>query len=77
MAKKARLPTDVNARAKGIVDLATSEEPLPDPDEEKDPAAIERGKRGGAARSAALTPSERSEIARAAAEARWRRATRD
>ena len=40
MSKKAKLPTDVNSRAKAIVDFATSDEELPDPDEGKDPAAV-------------------------------------
>jgi len=31
------------------------------------------GKRGGAARSAKLTPEQRSEIARIAADARWKK----
>lgn len=73
MAKKAKLPTDVNSRAKAIVDFATSDEELPDPDEGKDPAAVARGEKGGEARASALTPQQRSEIARTAAEARWDR----
>ena len=39
--------------------------------EPADPKAVDRGKKGGVARSAALTPGERSAIARKAAEARW------
>ena len=39
MAKRTRMPTDLNQRAKAIVDLSTSDEPVPDPDEGKDPAA--------------------------------------
>lgn len=75
MAKKAKLPTDVNSRAKAIVDFATSDEELPDPDEGKDPAAValgrKGGQKGGKARAEKLTPEERSESARRAAEARW------
>lgn len=33
----------------------------------------EGGKKGGAARAAALSPSDRQEIARRAAEARWKK----
>jgi hypothetical protein len=33
----------------------------------------EGGKKGGAARAAKLTPEERSEIARKAAESRWKK----
>jgi hypothetical protein len=43
--------------------------------EEKNPAAVELGKRGGLkggkARAAKMTPEERSESARKAAKARW------
>ena len=43
--------------------------------EEEHAAAVERGskggKKGGKARKEALTPEQRSEIARKAAEARW------
>ena len=45
MTKKAKLPADVNSRAKRIVDLATSDEPVPDPDEGKDPASVALGRR--------------------------------
>lgn len=43
MAKRTKMPTDLNQRAKAIVDLASSDEPVPNPDEGKDPAAV--GKR--------------------------------
>lgn len=75
MAKKSKMPTDVNSRARAIVDLATSDEELPDPDAGKDPAAVARGRaggvKGGKTRAERLTKTERSEIARKAAEARW------
>lgn len=68
-------PRDVNQRAKLIVDIATGEH---EPDAEsdgKDPAAVERGRKGGlkggASRAARLSPEDRSRIARKAAEARW------
>ncbi len=45
--------------------------------EGKNPAAVELGrlggKKGGKARAAKLTPEQRSEIARKAAQARWRK----
>jgi hypothetical protein len=68
-------PRDPNAMAKAIVDEATGKaEPL-DPYEGKNPAAVELGrlggKKGGKARAEKLTASRRSEIARAAAQARW------
>jgi hypothetical protein len=77
MAKKTRLPTDVNSRARAIVDFATSDEETPDPDEGKDPAAVELGRRGGLkggkARAEKLSSEERSAAARHAAESRWER----
>lgn len=57
--------------------MATSEEPMADADAVKDPAAVKRGRlggpKGGRARAQKLTPEQRSEIARRAAEARWNR----
>ena len=38
-----------------------------------DPAAVSMGKRGGKARAAAMTPERRAEIAKKAAEKRWKR----
>lgn len=68
-------PRDVNELAAQIVDEATSDEPPPDPNEGKDPAAVALGRKGGLkggpARAKKLTPEERSEAARKAARARW------
>ena len=70
-------PRDVNELAASIVDEATSDEPPADPDEAKNPAAVELGRRGGLkggkARAAKMTPEQRREAAKKAAEARWRR----
>lgn len=73
-------PRDQAQLAKLIVDIATGEvEDRAPPDEEqgKDPAAVSLGRRGGIkggkARAEALTPSRRSEIARAAVKARWKK----
>lgn len=70
MAKKAKLPTDVNSRAKAIVDFATSDEESPDPDA-TNPKRAAAGSKGGRTRSAKLSAEERSELARRAARARW------
>jgi hypothetical protein len=76
--RHAKRPRDPNQLAKLIVDIATGEvEDKPDkPDREKNPAAVELGKlggrKGGKARANKLTPEERAEIARKAAEARWK-----
>lgn len=75
MAKKKR-PTDINQRAKSIVDIATGEakDPLLNSDG-KNAAAVALGKlggkKGGKARAESLSAKRRSEIAKAAAKARW------
>ena len=55
-----------------MVDLATGQvdEAEPPP---KEARAHKGGTKGGPARARALTPEQRSEIARAAAEARWKK----
>jgi hypothetical protein len=75
MAKKKR-PTDVNQKAKSIVDIATgeSEDTLKEKDELKAAAAAlgkKGGLKGGYARAKALTAKRRSDIAKKAAAARW------
>lgn len=80
-------PRDLNRLAASIVDEATSEEtPQEEPQETsseetvdgKDPNAVALGRKGGIkggpARAKKLTPERRKEIARQAAETRWRRA---
>ena len=64
-------PRDTNQLAKHIVDLATGE--AKDADPAKAEAQRKGGIKGGRARADALDPSRRQEIARKAAEARWRR----
>jgi hypothetical protein len=75
VAKRTKMPTDVNERAKAIVDLATGDREVEDPYEGKNPAAVELGrlggKKGGKARAETLTPKQRSEIAKKAAATRW------
>ena len=73
MAIKPKRPRDQNQLAKLIVDLATGETP---PDAEltkKQVAGSKGGIKGGAERAKKLTAKRRSEIARKAAEARWKR----
>lgn len=66
---------DLNQLAKRIVDEATGEEPVTPPPPEKNQAAVELGrlggKKGGKARAENLTPEQRSEIAKIAAQKRW------
>jgi hypothetical protein len=68
-------PRDVNQLAAAIVDEATGETPPAVEGDEKDPAAVSLGRRGGVkggpARAGALSPEQRREIARKAAKARW------
>ncbi len=76
MTEKKR-PRDTNQLAKRVVDLATGEAEEPVEKSTKNPAAVELGrlggKKGGKARAEKLTPEQRKEIARKAAEARWRK----
>lgn len=71
-------PRDLNQPAARLVDEATGNAPEPDPEREKDPLAVELGRRGGLkggkARAARMTPEERSESARRAVRARWDKA---
>jgi hypothetical protein len=73
--RKPRRPGDPNQRAKLIVDLATGQVEDKDPDEGKNPAAVELGrlggKKGGKARAASMTAEERRQAASKAARARW------
>lgn len=73
MATKPKRPRDANQLAKLVVGIATGEEPeaMPEEPAPKLLAAVKRGRKGGKARAGALTPKERSEIARKAAKARW------
>ena len=65
---------DLNQLAKRIVDEATGEI-QPEEVDEKKKAAIESGRlgglKGGKSRAEKLTPEERSEIAKRAADTRW------
>jgi hypothetical protein len=75
MAKKSKLPADVNKKAKSIVDIATGEvEDVKEVDPIKAAAAAlgrMGGLKGGNARAASLTPKKRTDIAKKAAAARW------
>jgi hypothetical protein len=70
-------PRDLNSLAASIVGDATDENPQPEPDDGKDPAAVALGRKGGLkggkARAAKLTPEQRSAAAKKAAESRWSR----
>lgn len=63
-------PTDPNRLAKQIIDEAVA-------NAEKNPAAVALGRlgglKGGKARAKSLSPEKRAEIARKAAEKRWKK----
>ena len=76
MAKKAKLPKDINQLAKSIVDQATEEKTQEEiSQDEAKAAAAELGRlgglKGGPARAKMLSAKKRSEIAKKAAAARW------
>lgn len=78
MRKRSSRPGDVNQLAANIVDAATSprdENNVEQAENTKNPAAVALGrlggKKGGPARAKKLTPEQRKEIAKKAAEARW------
>ena len=76
MATRPKRPRDANQLAKMIVDLSTGETEDRDPNAGKDPNAVRRGELGGAkggpARADALPRERRQEIARKAAQKRWK-----
>lgn len=72
----AKRPRDPNQLAKLIVDIATGEaEDLVSPTKKKTASVRGRsgGLKGGKARAKTLAPAERSDIARVAATARWKK----
>jgi hypothetical protein len=72
---KKRRPRDPNQLAKLVVDIVTGQQTDATEDETKNPAAVALGRlgglKGGRARAERMSREERSEIARAAAKARW------
>jgi len=72
---KTKRPRDINALAASIVAEAVGDvQPIEKPP--KNQAAVELGrlggKKGGKARAEKLTPEQRKEIAKKAAQARWK-----
>ena len=72
MTKTPKRPRDVNQLAKFVIDVATADE-MPMADSPKVARAKKAGSAGGPARAASLSPRKRSEIARIASEARWKK----
>ena len=77
MATKPKRPRDPIQLAKLVGDIATGAAADPDPDFGKDPAAVALGRKGGLiggkARAESLSAKRRSEIARKAVTARWKK----
>lgn len=77
MSKKPKRPRDTNQLAKRITDIATGETDQSPEESGKDPNAVALGRKGGLkggkARAAKLSAKKRSEIAKKAAKARWRK----
>ncbi|MFY9292273.1 MAG: RNA-binding protein [Methylorubrum rhodinum] len=71
--KGQKRPADAIGNAVKVMRIATEEEPedYGPTKPEKNEAAAEMGRTGAAARSAAMTPERRAEIARKAAAKRW------
>jgi len=69
--KGEKRPADVIGAAVQVMKIATGEI---EETRGKAPKRAKGGLKGGRARAAALTPEQRSEIARAAAVARWKKA---
>lgn len=69
--KGQKRPTDVVSNAVKVMQIATGEDEEEYTDDGKNKAAVELGRKGGAARAAKMTAEQRSEIAKKAALTRW------
>jgi hypothetical protein len=71
--KGEKRPADANARAVLIGKIATGEIEDVTTDDGKNAAAVALGRMGGKARAAGMSARKRKEIAKKAAESRWRK----
>jgi hypothetical protein len=71
--KGEKRPSDPIANAVRIARIATGEEPEELTDDGKDAAAVSLGRRGGKARAEKMTAERRTEIAKKAADRRWKK----
>lgn len=72
--KGEKRPADVIGNAVRVMRIATGEvNDTPEAEDGKDPNAKALGRKGGIARAEAMTPEQRSQIARKAAAKRWTR----
>ena len=72
--KGEKRPADAVGAAVMVARIATGEVEDELTDDGKNKAAVELGRKGGRARAAKLTKEQREDIARLAAQARWRKA---
>jgi hypothetical protein len=70
--KGEKRPADINARAVMIAKIATGEVEDVITDDGKNAAAVALGRMGGKARAAGMSAKKRSEIAKKAAQTRWK-----
>lgn len=70
MTKNPKRPRDPNQLGKSIIDIATGER---SDDVQVSSERSASGAKGGARRAAAMTPEQRAEAAKLAAQARWRK----
>jgi hypothetical protein len=75
--KGQKRPADVIGNAVKVMRIATGEDAedleVDQGADSKDAAAVSLGKRGGRARAEKLSPARRTKIAKAAADARWKK----
>ena len=69
--KRAKQTKDEIELAHSIFRIAIGEQESEPEEQPKDPKAVARGKKGGKARAASLTPRKKKQLAQKAAEARW------
>ena len=70
--KGEKRPADVIGNAVKVMRIATGEEADDAPDDGKNKAAQELGRKGGKKRAESMTPERRAEIAKKAAAKRWK-----
>jgi hypothetical protein len=71
-APREKRPADVIGNAVKVMRIATGGEDEAKTDDGKDKAAVSLGKRGGIARAKKISAMRRSEIAKKAADSRWK-----
>jgi len=76
MTKKPKRPRDVTGNAVHVMKILTGEIEEETPvEDDKDLAAVAMGRKGGKARASKLTKEQRSDIAKKAAQSRWKKSS--